>query len=57
MTDENIPQGDEEPRTLTLPKHLAALVGSLEGPADLGRNHDRYLAYPDRDHPGTVASA
>jgi hypothetical protein len=32
-----------------LPRHLAALVGSLKGPADLGRNHDRYLAYPDRD--------
>jgi hypothetical protein len=40
-----------------LPQHLAALVGSLTGPADLGRNHDKYLAYPDRDEASGVASA
>jgi hypothetical protein len=40
-----------------LPPHLAALVGALKGPPDLGRNHDRYLAYPDRDEAGGAASA
>ena len=40
-----------------LPRHLAALVGALKGPADLGRNHDKYLAYPDRDADSGAASA
>ena len=40
-----------------LPPHLAALVGALKGPPDLGRNHDKYLAYPDRDEAGGAASA
>ena len=40
-----------------LPRHLAALVGALKGPADLGRNHDKYLTYPDRDEVGGAASA
>jgi hypothetical protein len=40
-----------------LPPHLAALVGALKGPADLGRNHDKYLAYPDRDADSGAASA
>lgn len=40
-----------------LPRHLAALVGALKGPADLGRNHDKYLAYPDRDAGSGAASA
>ncbi|HXL92007.1 MAG TPA: hypothetical protein VN969_23960 [Streptosporangiaceae bacterium] len=40
-----------------LPRHLAALVGALKGPADLGRNHDKYLAYPDRDAESGAASA
>jgi hypothetical protein len=31
-----------------LPRHLSALVGTLNGPPDLARNHDKYLAYPDR---------
>ena len=39
------------------PRHLAALVGALTGPADLGRNHDKYLAYPDRDEGSGAASA
>jgi hypothetical protein len=30
--------GEEQPG---LPPHLAALVGALKGPADLGRNHDK----------------
>jgi hypothetical protein len=33
------------------------LVGALTGPPDLGRNHDKYLAYPDRDEAGGAASA
>ena len=45
---------DEAPR---LPRHLAALVGALSGPPDLGRNHDKYLAYPDREETGGAASA
>jgi hypothetical protein len=40
-----------------LPEHLSALVGSLHGPADLGRNHDKYLTYPDRDDADGAASA
>ncbi len=28
---------------------LSVLVGSLEGPADLGSNHDKDLTYRDRD--------
>jgi hypothetical protein len=40
-----------------LPRHLAALVGALKGPLDLGRNHDKYLAYPDRDEASGAASA
>jgi hypothetical protein len=40
-----------------LPPHLAALVGALKGPPDLGLNHDKYLAYPDRDEASGAASA
>jgi hypothetical protein len=40
-----------------LPEHLSVLVGSLHGPADLGRNHDKYLTYADRDDADGVASA
>lgn len=40
-----------------LPEHLSALVGSLRGPADLGRNHDKYLTYADHEEPGGAASA
>lgn len=55
MTDERLPQaGDEQHEAPALPKHLAVLVGALEGPADLGRNHDKYLAYPHGD--GEAAS-
>lgn len=46
--------GDEIPE---LPRHLAALVGALKGPLDLGRNHDKYLAYQDRDEDSGAASA
>jgi hypothetical protein len=40
-----------------LPENLAALIGAIQGPADLGRNHDKYLAYPDREQAGRAASA
>jgi hypothetical protein len=40
-----------------LPPHLAALVGALNGPPDLARQHDKYLAYPDREEHGGAASA
>jgi hypothetical protein len=40
-----------------LPKHLPALAGSLRGPADLGRNHDKYLTCADREEAGGAASA
>ncbi len=40
-----------------LPEHLPALVGSLHGPEDLGRNHDKYLTYTDRDDADGAASA
>lgn len=46
--------GDDFP---ALPEHLASLVGSLQGPADLGRNHDKYLSYADRDQADGAASA
>jgi hypothetical protein len=52
--------GDEtaEPEKLpALPRHLSALIGSLKGPADLGRNHDKYLTYADREEAGGAASA
>jgi len=42
---------------LALPEHLSTLVGALHGPADLGRNHDKYLTYPDRDDAARAASA
>lgn len=42
---------------LALPEHLSALVGALQGPADLGRNHDKYLTYADRDDAAGAASA
>lgn len=32
-----------------LPEHLSALIGALHGPEDLGRHHDKYLTYFDRD--------
>jgi hypothetical protein len=40
-----------------LPPHLAALVGALKGPPDLGRNHDKYLVFSDRDEASGAASA
>jgi hypothetical protein len=48
---------DDESQAPPLPENLAALVGSIQGPADLGRNHDKYLAYPDREQAGGAASA
>jgi hypothetical protein len=48
---------DQESSAPPLPENLAALVGALQGPADMGRNHDKYLAYPDREEAGGAASA
>ena len=50
-------QADEQRPAPALPEHLAALVGSLHGPADLGRNHDKYLTYADREEADGAASA
>ncbi len=51
---EDAAQHEERP---ALPRHLSALVGSLRGPADLGRNHDKYLTYADHEEAGGAASA
>ena len=42
---------------LPLPEHLCTLVGSVHGPPDLGRNHDKYLTYAERDDADGAASA
>lgn len=42
---------------LALPEHLSALIGALHGPEDLGRHHDKYLTYPERDDVAGAASA
>jgi hypothetical protein len=59
MTEDTRPGDDTaEPEKLpALPRHLSALIGSLRGPADLGRNHDKYLTYADREEAGGAASA
>lgn len=57
---ESVPQrdeADEQGDVPALPKHLSALVGSLRGTPDLGRNHDKYLTYADREEAGGAASA
>jgi len=50
-------QAREDEQAPPLPEHLSALVGSLDGPPDLGRNHDKYLTYADRDDADSAASA
>jgi hypothetical protein len=59
MTEGTRPSDETaEPEKLpALPRHLSALIGSLRGPADLGRNHDKYLTYADREEAGGAASA
>lgn len=59
MADSTQPDGANDARedAPRLPQHLSTLVGVLSGPPDLGRNHDKYLAYPDREEPGGAASA
>ena len=56
---EDAPTTAEEPSEAPrLPKHLAALVGALHGPDDLGANHDAYLTFPrDGAESGGAASA
>jgi len=59
MTEDKHP-GEDDARhedVPALPRHLSALIGSLQGPADLGRSHDKYLAYADREEAGGAASA
>ena len=53
------PRAEQPPEEAVpaLPEHLSALVGSLHGPVDLGRNHDKYLTYTDHEEPGGAASA
>ena len=52
--DEQAPEKEAAP---ALPEHLSALVGSLHGPADLGRNHEMYLTYTVREVAGGAGSA
>jgi hypothetical protein len=47
--DEDEAKHEEFP---ALPRHLSALIGSLRGPPDLGRNHDKHLAYNGREDAG-----
>jgi hypothetical protein len=55
---EDTPTAQEPEAGRPLPKHLAALVGALRGPDDLGANHDAYLTYPsDGAASGGAASA
>jgi len=59
MSEDTRP-GEEEAQQEELParpRHLATLIGSMRGPADLGRNHDKYLTYADREEAGGAASA
>src|SRR5262252_3965186 len=59
MTDSARPENEPDAGNAAsvLPPHLAALIGALNGPPDLARQHDKYLAYPDREEHGGVASA
>jgi hypothetical protein len=59
MTEDERPGDDDSAAggSPALPEHLAALVGALRGPEDLGRNHDKYLSYPDREEAGGAATA
>jgi hypothetical protein len=59
VSDDERPAGQApgDDQALPLPEHLSALVGSLHGPPDLGRNHDKYLTYADRDDADSAASA
>jgi hypothetical protein len=59
MTEDMRPADEtaEPEKRPALPRHLSALIGSLRGPADLGRNHDKYLTYADREEAGGAASA
>lgn len=46
MSEYSAHDSDEDGEAPPLPKNLAALVGSIQRPADLGRDHDKYLIYP-----------
>jgi hypothetical protein len=55
--DETSGSSEKNSHELQLPRHLAALVGALQGPPDLGAHHDRYLTYPHREESGGAATA
>jgi hypothetical protein len=57
MTENSAGDSREDDESPAPPENLAALIGAIQGPADLGRNHDKYLAYPDREQTGGAASA
>jgi hypothetical protein len=58
VSDERVEDANRERDEIPgLPRHLAALAGALKGPPDLGRDHEKYLAYPDRDDASGAASA
>ena len=50
-------QAETQMRSPSFRDISAALVGALKGPSDLGRNHDKYLTYPDRDETSGAVSA
>ncbi|GAB1819146.1 hypothetical protein [Herbidospora sp. RD11066] len=54
--DESSDAHAESPDFAELAPHLAALIGALQGPADLGANHDRYLTYPHDEDSELVLS-
>jgi hypothetical protein len=56
-SDETIKGAGDAPDEMGLPPHLAALVGALQGPPDLGVHHDRYLTYPHREETDGAATA
>jgi hypothetical protein len=52
LDDPQLVFGAQHEELPALPRHLSALIGSLRGPEDLGRNHDKYLTYADREEGG-----
>jgi hypothetical protein len=55
--DDETPSASEALDEVQLPRHLAALVGALQGPPDLGARHDHYLTYPHHEDPGGAVTA
>jgi hypothetical protein len=60
MSEADTRPGEEEAQHEefpSLPRHLSALIASLRGPTDLGRNHDKYLTYAYREETGGAKTA